>query len=113
MQPFEQVVAQDGVVGDAPLQGLFEGAHVVDAFAREDADPKQILVDIGNRVAVQVQHHIASERPGKPIGVGGFRVNGEPWLNHAVAGRHPGTVQDRLVQRVCQHADEGVGAAWR
>ena len=48
MATFDQVVAEDGVVGEAIGQRALEGIDVVDALADEGAFREGILVQVGN-----------------------------------------------------------------
>ena len=46
---FEQVVAEQGVLGNAAIQRRFEGVDVIDALAGIGAFVEQILIDVRNR----------------------------------------------------------------
>ena len=44
---FEEIVAQHGILGDAPFDRRFESIDMVDALAGEGAFAEQVLIDVG------------------------------------------------------------------
>ena len=53
VEPFEEVVRQQRVLGHAPLERGRERVDVVEALAGEDAFAEEILVDVGHRRRVR------------------------------------------------------------
>ena len=49
MKAFEQVVGEQGVLGDAADEGGGERIDVEEALAREDALAEEVLVGVGDR----------------------------------------------------------------
>ena len=84
--PFEQVVAQQAVLGHASGQGRFEGVDLVDALAGVGAFAEQILIDIGDGGGIGVD----AGRPGedalveRPETIGGHRGR-DARLQHGVS----------------------------
>ena len=50
----DEVVAEDAVIGEAPMQDALEWGDLVDALADEGAGAEEVLVDIGDRPAVGI-----------------------------------------------------------
>ena len=61
--PFEQIVAEKGVVRDAPCQRRLEGINIVDALAGVGAFSEQVLIDIRNRRRVGIYAARSRKRP--------------------------------------------------
>ena len=61
VRPFEQVVAQERVLGHAVLQRRLEGVDVVDALADVAAFVKEILVDVRDRRRVRIDADVPGE----------------------------------------------------
>ena len=51
---FQQVVAEDAVLGKAPLERLFKGRHIIDSLADERAFLEQVLIDIGDGAGIGI-----------------------------------------------------------
>src|SRR3546814_4438711 len=58
---FEQVVAQDPVVGEAAVERLLECGDLVDPLADERALAEQVLVHVGHRARVRIDARLRSE----------------------------------------------------
>ncbi len=65
MDALEQIMAEQDILGHAAGQAVLEGVDIVDAFANVAAAAKEILVDVGHGVGVEVQPNIACEDPAK------------------------------------------------
>jgi hypothetical protein len=57
---FQQVVTQEGALGNPAFQRGFEGIHIVDALARIRPFPEKVLVHVGDCGCVRV--HAARTR---------------------------------------------------
>ena len=55
MRPLEEVVAEEPVLGGAAPERAFERVDVVDALAGVDALSEEVLIDVGDRVAVEIE----------------------------------------------------------
>src|SRR5712692_596870 len=69
VQALEEIVGQEGVLGDPAFEGGYEGVHVIEALAREDPLGKQILVGVRDRRRVGIDArvpgiHAGEQRPG-------------------------------------------------
>jgi len=62
-QPFEQIVAEQGVLGNAACQTATKGGTVHDPFSDVAPLPEEVLVQIGNRLGVKVQATVAGKKP--------------------------------------------------
>ena len=115
LDPFEQVVAEQGVLGDLPLQAALEGRHVVDPLAHEGPFPEQVLVHVRHRQGVQVEPRLAGEEAHERRLEGGLRLDLRARLEDGVAGRDlpAAGVERGPVQRVGQGADQLPGGARR
>ena len=106
---FEQVMAEQGVVGHPAGQGRREGVDVIDAFASERPFVEQVLIDIGNGRRIGLDPAGAGgnalvERPrsAKRQGRGNLRLQNAVARGHALADR----VDDRAVQGMGHLADQ-------
>jgi hypothetical protein len=108
MAAFDQVVAEDGVVGEAPFQAQLERIDRVDALANERAFVKHVLIHVRDHLRIRIDTRIA----GIQLRIARTRRAGQAdahaRLQHAVAGHHPalGRVVHRAVERVVDGADE-------
>ena len=89
VQPLEEIVREQRVLGDAPADRRLEGVDVVQPLAGEDARAEQVLVGVRDRRRVGIDAgvpgvHPREERPG-----GAREVDAHPRLEDAVALRHP------------------------
>ena len=57
---FDQVVAQDPVVGKAAVQCAFECVDIVDALADERAFAERVLVDVGHGARIRIDPRVAA-----------------------------------------------------
>jgi hypothetical protein len=106
---FEQVVAEQRVVGHAACHRGLEGVEVVDALARVAPLPEQVLVDVRYREGVRVDSGGSRERPLEDrCVVLGRERRGDARLEDPVAPRHPPDprIEGRLVERVGDRPDE-------
>ena len=111
MKAFEEIVAENGVLGDAILDRPQERGHVVDALAGENAGAEHILVHVGGRAGVDVDGRIARIEMGEMRrGLVG-RQELEPGLQNGVSPRDPpgARIEPRPVQRVRKRPDQTRG----
>ena len=85
MATLYQVVAQDEVLGECPLQHLLEHAQVVDALAAERALVEDVLVEFERGGSVNVQASQSGEELCVAALVGHFHVDVHSRLHDAVA----------------------------
>ncbi len=114
---FEQVVAQDAVLGQAIAQHVLEGVDLVDALADERAFVEHVLVDVGDGAGVRVDARLAAEQPPVVRSVRGGQARADPRLQDAVAARHHRRLgraaEARRVERVRHRGDELPGGVAR
>ena len=103
--PFQQVVAEDAVLGEAPVERLLEGIDFVDALADERTFLEPVLVDVGDRVRIRVDTGVAPVQPRIPRPVGAGQAHGHAGLQDAVALADPLPV--RVVARPIQRVRHG------
>src|SRR5512139_3119617 len=60
--PFQEIVAEDPVLGKPSLEGLLERIDVVDPLADEGAFVEHVLVHIGDGARVRVDSRFAPEQ---------------------------------------------------
>ena len=63
---FQEVVAEDQILGEAAAKRALEGVHVVDALADERPLAEDVLVDVGDVARVGVDARLAAEEPAEP-----------------------------------------------
>ena len=81
---FQQIVAEDPVVGKTPAQRPFEGINIVDALADERAFAEQVLVNIGNGARVRIDAELAGAHARIPRPARAGQAYRHPWLKNAV-----------------------------
>ncbi|EGF32457.1 hypothetical protein IMCC9480_2462 [Oxalobacteraceae bacterium IMCC9480] len=105
---FEQVVAENLVIGQPAVERLFKGVDIVDALADERAFVEQILIDIRHGARVRIDAGHAGAEFFVQRGVGAGQAGGHARLQDAVALGDP--LQARIVagavQRMRQRGDE-------
>ena len=108
VQPLEEIVRQQRVLGDAPADGRLEGVDVVQSLARVDPCAEQVLVGVRDRRRVGIDAgvpgvHPCEERPG-----GAREVDAHARLEDAVALRDPpeGGVDHGPVERMRDDPDQ-------
>ena len=108
MAPFQEIVAEDPVLGEPSLEGLLERIDVVDPLADEGAFVEHVLVHIGDGARVRVDSRFAPEqaRISRPVrarqAVGHARLQDAVPLEDALQP----LVVPRAVQRVRHGSDE-------
>jgi hypothetical protein len=102
--PFEQVVAEHAVVGQAAGEHVLEGVDVVDALADERAFAEAVLVDVADGAGVGVDARVAAAQAAVARGAGDGQAAGDARLQDAVPADDPrrrgGAADARPVQRV-------------
>ena len=107
--PFQQIVAEHLVVGQAPGQHGVQRAHMQQTFAGEAAFVEQVLVDLGRHRVVRVAAAGAGKQAMEAGGLFWRRPGRhDARLQDAVAGHHTATQRfhARLVQRVGGNAHQ-------
>ena len=64
--PFQKIVAQDAILGKAPLECTLERVDVVDPLADERAFVEDVLIDVRDRARVRVDARLATVQPRVP-----------------------------------------------
>ncbi|MNB96793.1 hypothetical protein D3C75_440060 [compost metagenome] len=105
---FQQVVAEDAVLGQATLQCMLEGVDVIDALAHEGPFVEQVLVDVRDHARIRIDARLAAEHPGKTRSAAPPQTGADAGLQDAVALHHPlqRGIEARAVERVRQGGDE-------
>ena len=112
---FEQVVAEDPVLGEPPVHRLFEGLDLVDALADERPLAEQVLVDVRRGARVGVDAQLARAQPRVARAVGAREAGCHPRLQDAVTLDNASTVGvvARAIEGVRHGADELAGRVAR
>ena len=115
VQPFEQIVREEGVLGHAAVERRLEGVDVIEALAGEEAFLEQILIGVRHRGGIRVDAGVTGVDPRKDRARGARHRDADPGLQDAVAFRHPSrrAVDLRLIERVKRDADQGLGGVAR
>ncbi len=58
--PFQKIMAEDPILGKAPLECSPEGIDVIDSFADERAFTEQVLVHVGDGARIRVDPRLTS-----------------------------------------------------
>ena len=61
MHAFKEIVAEQCVFGDAPNQATLKGINIVNPLANIDAGPKEILIDIGDGQAIEIDTRVTGK----------------------------------------------------
>ena len=103
----QQVVAEDEVFGEAPVEGLSEGVDVVDALADERALAEEILIDVRDLLRIRIESRLAAGEAGVEAAVGGAQAHAHPGLEDRVAFDDASLagIEPRTVERVRERAD--------
>ena len=112
---FEQVVGEDGVLGQRPAERVAERVDLVEPLARVDALAEQVHVGIGHGRGVRVEARAAGIDAGKEGLATALGRDRDARLDDAVAvGHAPGPLGvARPVERVGGRRDERAGAVGR
>ncbi len=114
--PFEQIMAQQRVLGHTVLHGRVECIDVVDPLAREAPLLEEVLVDVGDGGRVWIDPGGPGEDPLEDrSALFGRKRRRDPWLQDAVALGHPARdiVEVRLVERMSDRAHQSSDGASR
>ena len=113
---FEEVMAEQRVLGDPAGQRGGEGVDVIDALAGVGALAEQILVDVGDCARVRIDAGRAGEQPLKQRSFAiRWHGRGDARLQDRVAIHDPArpSVEHRPIERMRQEADETGGGSPR
>src|SRR4029450_5092689 len=83
VEPFEQVVRQEGVLGDWVRQRRIERVDVEQAFTGENAFAEKVLVGVGNRGRVRVDSRMSGIQPSEERPGCARERDADPWLEGA------------------------------
>ncbi len=110
---FDQVVAEDGIVGKAHSDGGLESAQVIDPLADEGAFGKKIVVDVGDFAGVGIDADLAGVQAGILRAGGSLEADGDARLEDAVAFDNVmvSGIDHSTVQRVGERPHEMPGGA--
>ena len=108
IRPFNQVMREQGVAWEAPLQHLVQNADVVDSLARKDAFAKEILVHVRDRTRIDVEAGLAGVDGRQPGSRGRGDADADARLQDAVTGRDDPSLRtdDGTVERMRHRADQ-------
>ena len=115
MSPFDQVMAQQALVGESSGEHSIERPHIVDSLSVVGAFPGEVLVDVGNRAGVRIDPTRIGEQAAEKGGARARRRGADARLDDRVrSGLHPSRlIEARLVQRMGQRLDHAAGGARR
>src|SRR5208282_5797576 len=112
---FEEIVADQSILGYSPLEALVEGGDFVDPLADIDAFAEEILIDVRNGAAVDVDCRISGVKPREERAVSAFWRDLDPRLDDRVAGAEATShlVDAGTVKGMCERAHEAAHGSWR
>ena len=101
-------MAENPVVGKAPLERQFERIEVVDSLADEGAFLERVLIDVRDRAGIGINARFPAMQARVARLVGARQADAHARLQDAVACANPlpDGVENRTVQRVRHGADE-------
>ena len=112
MNPLKQIMAQQRIFGHAAGKAALERVHVVDAFTDIAAAAEEVLIDVGDGVAIEIKADVAGKnaREGSGVDAGGRDLGAR--LEQSVASHNlaRSRVASRLIERVRQRADQAARA---
>ena len=82
--PFQKIVAEDPVLGEASVERPLERIDVIDPLADERAFTEQVLVNIGDGARIRVDARLAPAQPRIPRPVRARQAHGHARLKDAV-----------------------------
>jgi len=112
---FDQVVAQDRLLGQPARQDLVKDADIVDGLADEDPVAEQVLIKIRDGVRIRVRPPRMGKNGGEARGDRGRKARNHARLNDSVTldDHAPDRVDDRLVERMRHGFDQAQSRAVR
>src|SRR5262245_33248774 len=115
MQPLEQVVRQESVLGYLVAERGIERVDVVKSFAGEDTLAEQVLVRIRYGGRIRVDPRVSGVQPREQRPGGAAERDADARLQDAVAGSHPSAlgVELRAVERMRDDTDQIPGRVAR
>ncbi len=108
---FDQVVAEQRVFREAPLQHGAQGIHFVDALAGEYALAEKILVDIGNGARINIETGLSGIQRCQAAARSGLHADADSRLQDAVPlhDHAAGRIDYGLVERMGDGAHKARG----
>ena len=88
VRAFDQVMAEQGIAREAPVQHAVHRVHFIDTLAGEDAFAVKILVHVGNGARVDIEASLARIEAGQPGTRRALHAHAHARLQNAVAGDH-------------------------
>ena len=96
VRAFEQVVAQNTVFGHPAVHASVECTDIVDAFTHENSGAEQVLVDVGNRAAVNIDGGVSGEQAREQAPCAADRRNLHARLHDRIAANNPAAFRVHL-----------------
>ena len=87
--PFQQIVAENPVLGKAFIQCLLECIHLIDTLADERTFAEHVLVDVGDDAGIGVDAGVHAMQSRIARAVGAFQAHADARLKNAVARADP------------------------
>ena len=113
VRAFDQVMTEQGIAREAPVEHAMHRIHFIDAFAGEDAFSVQVLIHVGNGARINIETGFSRIQAGQAGTGGALHAHSHPRLQNAVAGHHDVLfrigIDDRLVQGMRHRADHAIG----
>ena len=116
MRSFDEIVTEQPLLGETPRQYFVKGPNVVDAFAVIDRFAEDILIDVGNRLAIGIAPACVREQPRKTRCGCRWERDTDTRLNDRVAADAVALILREFhpVQRVRNRFDQSSRAAvWK
>src|SRR5208283_6008580 len=84
---FHKVMAQDPVLGKAPVECPLERIDIIYPLTNERAFVKEILINVGDGARIRVDARLTPEQVRVPRRVRALQTHGDEWLKDAVPFR--------------------------
>ena len=107
---FDQVVAEQRIAREAPVEHPVHRVHFIDPFAGKNAFAIKVLVNVGDSARVDVEPGLTGVDAGQARTRRALHAHADARLQNAVAGDHDVLlgIDDRLVQRMRHRADHAM-----
>ena len=105
---FKQIVAQQGLFGNASVEGPLKSINFVQTLARVNAFAEKILINVRSRRGIRIDSSVAGEDAGKQRPRSAFERDAHAWLQNRVAADDclRLAIEARLVKRMNRGANQ-------
>ena len=112
---FDQIVAEQGVAGEAAVEDAMDGVDLVDAFAGEAAFAVEILIGVGDGAGVDVESGFSGVDGGEAGAGGALDADADAGLQDAVTGDDDVflRIDDGAIERMGESSDHAMRGSAR